>query len=137
MKINSLDPRIARADIPETAETLKPLDQWGTWEVFTQKKRGEHHRHVGSVHAPNMEMAFLFGKEQFGRRGTCVNIWVVQTKDVIASEYEDEDIFSTTSEKTYREASGFKVMDKINKYRKENPASAAVTSTIQTEQNEH
>ena len=122
MKIDSLDPRVARADIPTDIEPLKELDQWETYEIFHQKKRGDHHLHVGSVHAPNMEMAFLFGKEQYGRRGVCVNMWVVKTKDVFASAYEDQDIFETTPDKVYREAGGYKVMDKINKYKKEHAA---------------
>ena len=75
--------------------------------------------HVGIVHAPNPEMALLFGKEQYGRRGITANIWVVKTAHVFASEYDDQDIFETVPEKQYREAGGYKVMEKINKYKKE------------------
>jgi len=119
--IKSLDPRITRAEIEleNPISPLKDLDQWETYEVFHQKKRGDQHMHVGIVHAPNAEMAMLFAKEQYGRRGMSVNIWVVKTKDVLTSEYEDTDMFDVT-EKLYREASGYKVMEKINKYKKEN-----------------
>lgn len=120
--IKSLDPRITRAEIEKDIEA-KPLDameHWETYEVFHQKKRGDQHLHVGIVHAPNAEMAMLFGKEQFGRRGITANLWVVKTSNVLVSEYEDQDIFDTTPEKQYREAGGYKVMDKINKYKKEN-----------------
>ena len=68
--IKSLDPRVNRAQI-ELNNEIKPLnelDQWETYEVFHQKKRGDQHMHVGIVHAPNAEMALLFGKEQYGRR---------------------------------------------------------------------
>jgi ring-1,2-phenylacetyl-CoA epoxidase subunit PaaB len=41
---------------------------------------------------------------------------------VFASEYEDQDIFETVPEKQYREAGGYKVMEKINKYKKEQKA---------------
>ena len=54
---------------------------------------------VGIVHAPNAEMAFLFGKEQYGRRGLSVNIWVVKTRDVFVSEYDDSDIFDDMDSK--------------------------------------
>jgi ring-1,2-phenylacetyl-CoA epoxidase subunit PaaB len=120
--IKSLDPRIAREQLSEdnTIAPLTPMDNWETYEVFHQKKRGDQHLHVGIVHAPNAEMAMLFAKDQFGRRGITANIWVVQTSHVMASEYEDQDIFETTPEKQYREAGGYKVMDKINKYKKEN-----------------
>jgi ring-1,2-phenylacetyl-CoA epoxidase subunit PaaB len=122
--IKSLDPRVTRAEIEKDIEAkpLEPMEHWETYEVFHQKKRGDQHMHVGIVHAPNAEMAILFGKDQFGRRGITANIWVVKTRDVIATEYEDQDIFETTPEKQYREAGGYKVMDKINKYKKENAA---------------
>jgi ring-1,2-phenylacetyl-CoA epoxidase subunit PaaB len=122
--IKSLDPRVNRAQI-ELNNEIKPLnelDQWETYEVFHQKKRGDQHMHVGIVHAPNAEMALLFGKEQYGRRGITANIWVVKTANVFASEYEDQDIFETVPEKQYREAGGYKVMEKINKYKKEQKA---------------
>ncbi len=120
--IKSLDPRVTREQIEldNQIAPLQELDQWETYEVFHQKKRGDQHMHVGIVHAPNPEMALLFGKEQFGRRGITSNIWVVKTANVFASEYEDQDIFETVPEKQYREAGGYKVMEKINKYKKEN-----------------
>lgn len=120
--INSLDPRIAREQINEdnAIAPLTEMDQFETYEVFHQKKRGDQHIHAGIVHAPNAEMALLFAKEQYGRRGLSVNIWVVKTSNVFASDYDDADIFETVPEKQYREAGGYKVMDKINKYKKEN-----------------
>jgi ring-1,2-phenylacetyl-CoA epoxidase subunit PaaB len=120
--MKSLDPRVNRAfeEKIETSDTkLAEHEHWQTYEVFHQKKRGDQHIHVGIVHAPNAELALLFAKEQFGRRGISVNIWVVPTSAVTASDYEDQDIFATTPEKIYREAGGYKVMDKINKYKKE------------------
>jgi len=119
MIIKSLDPRISRAGLDDQSNigTLEPMDQWQTYEVFQQKKRGTHHTHVGSLHAPNHELAILFAKEQYARRGQCVNLWVVKTADVFATSYEDEDIFATTPEKTYREAEVYKVMDRIQAYK--------------------
>jgi ring-1,2-phenylacetyl-CoA epoxidase subunit PaaB len=118
--IKSLDPRITREQIEENnpITPLAEMDNWETYEVFHQKKRGDQHMHVGIVHAPNPEMALLFGKEQYGRRGITANIWVVKTANVFASEYDDVDMFDTTPEKQYREAGGYKVMEKINKYKK-------------------
>lgn len=120
--IKSLDPRITRADIPKDENLsiqITPLDQWQTYEVFHQAKKGDHHVHVGSLHAPNPEMAFLSAKEQYARRGKCVNIWVVKTADIFSTDYETEDMYENNSEKMYREAGGYKVMEKINKYKKE------------------
>ncbi len=119
MIIKSLDPRVDRAQIDEKKEFegLNDLDHWQTFEVFHQEKRGEQHQHVGIVHAPNAEMALLFGKEQYARRGATVNLWVVKTSDVFCSEYEDSDMFDTTPEKFHRDPGSYKVMDKINKFK--------------------
>ncbi|MCA0427227.1 MAG: hypothetical protein LCH37_07300 [Bacteroidetes bacterium] len=118
--IQSLDPRVTRAQIElnNPIDPLTELDQWETYEVFHQKKRGDQHIHVGIVHAANPEMALLFAKEQYARRGVSVNIWVVKTAQVYSSDYADSDIFETVPEKIYREAGGYKVMEKINKYKK-------------------
>jgi len=63
-------------------------------------------------------MALVFAKEQFGRRQSCVNIWVVRTSDIVSFAYEDEDMFSTNNEKLYREAAGFLSRDRIEQYKK-------------------
>jgi ring-1,2-phenylacetyl-CoA epoxidase subunit PaaB len=121
MKILSLDPRIKRIDAPsETDEVIVPPgENWITYEVFHQKKKGQQHTHVGIVHAPNAEMAMVLAKESFGRRGATSNIWVVPTSEIIAMDYEDSDIFDTTPEKIYREASGYKLRDKVEKFKEE------------------
>lgn len=122
MIIKSLDPRVSRAQIDgdkEFEQPLQEMDQFQTFEVFAQKKRGTHHEHVGSLHAPNPEMALLFAKEQYGRRGVCVNMWVTKTADIFATDYDDDDIFSTVADKQYREPGDYKVMDRIAKYKEE------------------
>lgn len=122
MIIKSLDPRVSRAQIDgdkEFEQPLQEMDQFQTFEVFAQKKRGTHHEHVGSLHAPNPEMALLFAKEQYGRRGVCVNMWVTKTSDIFATDYDDDDIFSTVVDKQYREPGDYKVMDRIAKYKEE------------------
>ena len=119
MSIKSLDPRITREGIPERPDNspLKEIHEWQTYEVFHQTKKGDQHIHVGSLHAPNPEMAAILAKEQFARRYKCVNIWVVKSADVFATDYADEDIFETNPDKIYREAGGYKVMDRINKFK--------------------
>jgi ring-1,2-phenylacetyl-CoA epoxidase subunit PaaB len=81
--------------------------QWQVFEVFHQQTRGEPHVHVGSVHAPDGETALIMAKEQFGRRQACVNIWVVPGDAIIATSYDDADIFEHGTDKSYREAFGY------------------------------
>jgi ring-1,2-phenylacetyl-CoA epoxidase subunit PaaB len=89
----SLDPRVNRLTIPEGELTPKvPLDQFGTFEVFVQIKEGKGYRHEGIVHAPNIDMAFLFAKEQFSRRHMCAGIFVAETRNVYVTAFtEDKD----------------------------------------------
>jgi ring-1,2-phenylacetyl-CoA epoxidase subunit PaaB len=119
MKINSLDPRISRAQLDDESKIgeLHGNEHFQTYEVFQQIKRGTHHQHVGNVHAPNAEMAMLFAKEQYCRRGAAVNLWVVKTADVFVTEYQDADIFETTEDKLYRDPNSYKVMDRINAFK--------------------
>lgn len=121
MPIISLDPRITRLEIPEEQglEPIQPNEYFETYEVFHQAKSGDRHIHVGSVHAPSPEMAFLFAKEQYGRRSKSYNIWIVRSSDITTIMQEDADIFATAPEKTYREAGGYKVRDKINAFKKQ------------------
>lgn len=116
----SLDPRVNRLDLQNNPneEIIAENENWPTWEVFHQKKRGDQHIHVGIVHAPDEQLALVFAKEQYGRRLHCANIWVVKSSNVFSLGYDDEDMFETTPGKIYREATGYKVRDKINAFKK-------------------
>ena len=120
--MKSFDPRVERMELPENTdgkEILKNPENWETYEVFHQKKRGDQHVHVGIVHAANPEMALLLAKEQYARRRQTANLWVVKSSDVLAGDYDDIDMFETTPSKTYREASDYYCMDRIRKYQNE------------------
>ncbi|MBS1491352.1 MAG: phenylacetic acid degradation b [Bacteroidetes bacterium] len=67
----------------------KPLDQFGTYEVFVQPKEGKPFQHEGALHAPNLEMAYVLAKEAFTRRFTCSSVFVVNTSDVFTSPTTD------------------------------------------------
>lgn len=127
MKNDSLDPRVSRADLPESDKyQAKPeLDQWQTFEVFHQKSRGDQHIHVGCVHAPTADIALIFAKEQYARRMKCVNIWVVPTGAISATSYEDSDMFEPATDKSYREAFGYKNKHLIKKYKEKQGSTEA------------
>lgn len=121
--IKSLDPRIARAQLPEDQEQpfapKEPMDQFQTFEVFVQSKTGGHHAHVGSVHAPTPEIAMSYAKEQYGRRGQTFNIWIVETSHIHVLDQADADFFETVPEKGYREVAAYaKIRDKVEAFKK-------------------
>lgn len=114
----SLDPRINRLKLEEEIDPIKDREYFPTYEVFQQTQRGGRFTHVGSVHAPDPEVALVYAKEQYGRRKTTTNMWVVKTSNVFAFNPDDDDMFETAPEKKHREAAGFHVREKIKEYKK-------------------
>ncbi|HLF29320.1 MAG TPA: 1,2-phenylacetyl-CoA epoxidase subunit PaaB [Anaerolineae bacterium] len=90
--------------------------QWPVYEVFHQSKRGEPHVHVGAVHAPDPEMALMLARDQFARRLDCVSLWVVRADCITATSYDDAAAwFEPATDKSYREAAGFRLGDMLRK----------------------
>ncbi len=59
--------------------------EWPLWEVFIRGQHGLNHRHVGSLHAPDAEMAIRHARDVYTRRNEGVSIWVVKSVDIAAS----------------------------------------------------
>ncbi len=99
MTHTSLDPRMNRLGLNFSKEDISKEmpDQLEPYEVFWLAKLNKPYEHAGIVHASDVEMAFLFGKEQYSRRGgTCYGIKTVASKDILASEYTDGEINAFT-----------------------------------------
>lgn len=58
--------------------------QWPRYEVFKQDAPHKPHEAVGSVHAPDAEMALLQARDVFVRRPSAVSLWVVAATAVFA-----------------------------------------------------
>ena len=91
------------------------------YDIFHLKKRGKAHQHVGKVRAATPAEALQVAKAVFGEQRPVVNVWAVRAADVLHSEEEDRDIWATTTEKKYRDAISYKVQDRIEKFKAENP----------------
>jgi len=63
--------------------------QWPRFEVFQQDKPGQRHYNVGSVHAPDAEMALLNARDVFARRPRCHSMWVVPESAISAWTYQE------------------------------------------------
>ena len=73
------------------------------WEVFIRARSGLAHRHVGSVHAADAEMALQAARDTYTRRGEALSIWVVPSAAITASDPADKDsLFEPTASKPYR-----------------------------------
>ncbi len=78
-------------------------NQGDIWEVFVQSKPGLPHKHAGSVHATDKEMALQNARDLYTRRneGTC--IWVVPLDAIVSSmPTESESFFDPSDDKIYR-----------------------------------
>ncbi|MEZ4646584.1 MAG: phenylacetic acid degradation protein [Chloroflexota bacterium] len=63
--------------------------QWPRYEVFKQDSPHKAHEAVGSVHAPDAEMALLQARDVFVRRPSAVSLWVVPETAVFAITAEE------------------------------------------------
>jgi ring-1,2-phenylacetyl-CoA epoxidase subunit PaaB len=88
--------------------------EWPLWEVFIRSKRGLSHQHVGSLHAPDAELAVRNARDIYTRRQEGVSIWVVATTDITASSPDEKDaFFDPAADKAYRHPTFFHVPDGV------------------------
>ena len=90
--LESLDPRVARQQIPAEQTAMTPLqqnDQMETYQVFLQPREGRPYEHAGIVHASTLELGFLFAKEQYSRRYACVAMSVTATTSIQATPFTE------------------------------------------------
>ncbi|MDO9712133.1 1,2-phenylacetyl-CoA epoxidase subunit PaaB [Paracraurococcus lichenis] len=91
------------------AEANMPL-----WEVFIRARAGLAHRHAGSVHAPDAQMALLAARDTYTRRGEGLSIWVVPSAAITASDPSDRDaLFAPTASKPYRHPTFYEVPEDV------------------------
>ena len=73
------------------------------WEVFIRSRRGLSHNHVGSLHAPDAQMALRNARDVFTRRMEGISIWVVPSAAITATSPEERDpFFEPAADKAYR-----------------------------------
>jgi ring-1,2-phenylacetyl-CoA epoxidase subunit PaaB len=64
-------------------------DQWPRYEVFKQDRPDGPHRNVGSVHAPDAELALLNARDVFARRPACYSLWVIPAEAILMRTTEE------------------------------------------------
>src|SRR5690349_14730750 len=92
----------------ERTRRHKMSKEWPLWEVFIRSQHGLAHKHVGSLHAPDAEMAINNARDVYTRRNEGVSIWVVKAADIVASSPSDKDaLFEPSNSKVYRHPTFF------------------------------
>src|SRR5207302_1976709 len=92
---------------PKSDEMPSPL-----WEVFIRSKQGLDHKHVGSLHATDAKMAIENARDVYTRRMEGVSIWVVESKNIHASNPDDaESMYDPANDKVYRHPTFYDLPD--------------------------
>ena len=88
--------------------------EWPLWEVFIRSKAGLDHKHAGSLHAADAQMAIENARDVYTRRMEGVSIWVVESKYIHASDPEDaEMLYEPANDKIYRHPTFYNLPDEL------------------------
>ncbi len=107
-------------DIPEEkgggkTESKTSGHDWPLWEVFIRSKQGLDHKHVGSLHAADAQMAIENARDVYTRRMEGVSIWVVESKYITASNPEEAgELYEPAVDKIYRHPTFYQLPDEVN-----------------------
>ena len=84
------------------------------WEVFIRPRNGLAHKHVGSLHAADAQMALQSARDVYTRRGEGNSIWVVASADIASSDPEKKaEDFNPAFTKAYRHPTFYNVPDGV------------------------
>ena len=88
--------------------------EWPLFEVFIRSKNGLSHKHAGSLHATDAEMAIENARDVYTRRNEGVSIWVVPSNAITASDPVDKDMmFEPAQSKIYRHPTFYDIPDDV------------------------
>jgi ring-1,2-phenylacetyl-CoA epoxidase subunit PaaB len=77
--------------------------EWPLWEVFVRSKAGLDHKHCGSLHATDAQMAIQLARDVYTRRQEGTSLWVVRSDQIVASDPgEKPSYFDPAQDKVYR-----------------------------------
>ena len=88
--------------------------EWPLWEVFIRSKQGLDHKHAGSLHAADAQMAIENARDVYTRRMEGVSIWVVESRHIHASNPDEADsLYDPANDKVYRHPTFYDLPDEV------------------------
>jgi ring-1,2-phenylacetyl-CoA epoxidase subunit PaaB len=88
--------------------------EWPLWEVFIRSKQGLDHKHAGSLHAADAQMAIENARDVYTRRQEGVSIWVVESKYIHATNPEEaESLYEPAADKVYRHPTFYDLPEEV------------------------
>ena len=90
----------------QNAANQSAMDEWPLWEVFVRSKSGLDHKHCGSLHAADPQMAIQLEG---------CSVWVVRSDQIVASDPGDKDMyFDPMEDKVYRHPTFYKLPPEVD-----------------------
>lgn len=94
------------------------------WEVFSRRTADDPLTHVGSIKAPDLEMALVLARETHFRHGEGVDCWVARRGDLY--RVQGPETLGGVMDKSYRRADGYKGIGAKHKQMRESIAEQGV-----------
>lgn len=92
----------------------KKKTDWQLFEIFIRSSRGLSHKHVGSLHAADGEMAVENARDVYTRRMEGVSIWAIPSKEITASNpAQSESFYEPAKNKIYRHPTFYEIPDEV------------------------
>jgi ring-1,2-phenylacetyl-CoA epoxidase subunit PaaB len=82
------------------------------YEVFRRAKAAEPLEHAGSVEAPDDQLALLYARQVYGRRGESETLWVVPRAAVMVTPGPEPSL-----DRSYRRVDGYSIKAKLRRAR--------------------
>lgn len=84
------------------------------WEVFIRSKAGLDHKHAGSLHAVDAQMAIENARDVYTRRMEGVSLWVVESKNIHTSDPDESaSMYEPANDKIYRHPTFYNLPDEL------------------------
>ena len=91
-------------------------NNWPLWEIFLRSRQGLHHKHVGSLHAADEQMAIENARDVYTRRNEGVSIWVVEAEKITASSPSEKGpMYDPARDKVYRHPTFYDIPNEVGK----------------------
>lgn len=96
------------------AKPVNYNNEWPLWEVFIRSKAGLDHKHAGSLHAADAQMAIENARDVYTRRMEGISIWVVESKYIHASDPDEAaSLYEPANDKVYRHPTFYNLPDEL------------------------
>lgn len=87
------------------------------YEVFRRDKEGAPMVHAGNIVAASADLALIFAREVYGRRGESVALWIAPR--TAFAVLDDSDILHPALDRSYRLVDGYRMRDKLKRLKEE------------------